>query len=60
MEALTQASHKLAEIVYKQTTAQPGAGAADPNQATPPPNGGGNGADKDRKVVNAEFDEVSG
>ena len=48
IEALTQASHKLAEIMYSQATKdQPGAGAA-----------GGSGAPKDDNVVDADFEEV--
>ncbi len=53
-EALTQASHKLAEIMYSQATKdQPGAG---------PETGAGPGAGADKKddddVVDADFEEV--
>ena len=49
VEALTQASHKLAEIMYAQATKeQPGAGAG--------PEGGE--AKKDDNVVDADFEEV--
>jgi len=50
VEALTEASHKLAEIMYSQASKeQPGAGAG--------PAGGG-GAKKDDNVVDADFEEV--
>ncbi len=49
VEALTQASHKLAEIMYSQATKeQPGAGAGH----------GGEETKKDDNVVDADFEEV--
>ena len=50
MEALTQASHKLAEQMYQQDGSgeQPQATPAD--EETPPPT--------DENVVDAEFEEV--
>lgn len=53
MEELTKASHKLAEEMYKQTTAgQPGAeGASSAGQETP-------SEKTDETVVDAEFEEV--
>ncbi len=57
-EALTQASHKLAEIMYSQATQdqagpQPGAGGG------PETGGGQAGGDKsDEDVVDADFEEV--
>ncbi|SLM49135.1 chaperone Hsp70 in DNA biosynthesis/cell division [Nitrospira japonica] len=51
-QALTTASHKLAEEMYKKASATAGAGAAD---ATGQQN---NGAKTDEKVVDAEFEEV--
>jgi len=55
MEALTQASHKMAEALYKASAAsgaQPGAeaGAGEASSEAPPP-------PKDDKVVDAEFTE---
>jgi molecular chaperone DnaK len=54
-DRLTQASHKLAEAMYKSSSSQPGAGAA-PGQdgAAPPPT---DGKPKD-DVVDAEFVDV--
>ncbi len=67
METLTKASHKLAEIAYKQSAAQgvpdASAAAAQPSAAQPgQPESSGNGKDKGKadNVVDAEFDEVSG
>jgi len=55
-ERLTQASHKLAEQMYKGSQAgagpPPGAGAA------PPPTGGDGQAKKDEGVVDAEYVDV--
>ena len=49
VEALTQASHKLAEIMYSQAAKeQPGAGAGP----------GGAEEKKDDNVVDADFEEV--
>jgi molecular chaperone DnaK len=56
-DRLTQASHKLAEAMYKATSAQPGAEApgAGPAGAAP----GGNGeAKKDEGVIDAEYVDV--
>jgi molecular chaperone DnaK len=54
-DRLTQASHKLAEAMYKSSSSQPGSGA-EPGQdgATPPPT---DGKPKD-DVVDAEFVDV--
>lgn len=59
IEALTQASHKLAEIMYSQATreqpgAQPGAEAGPDADAA----GGAEGAADDDDVVDADFEEV--
>jgi molecular chaperone DnaK len=57
-EALTKASHKLAEVMYRETQAagQPGAGPQGPGQAGP------TGAPGDRApksdVVDAEFEDL--
>lgn len=59
IEALTKASHKIAEIAYKQSTAD--ATAAGPQ--APVANGQTQDSDKENgsdKVVDAEFDEVQG
>jgi len=52
--ALTQASHKLAEAMYReaQGTAQPGAAGA------PPPGAAGGGAAPKGDVVDAEFEDL--
>jgi molecular chaperone DnaK len=58
-ETLTQASHKLAEQMYK--AAQPPAGGAPGADAGPgPTNGaaGGNGKAKDEGVIDAEYVDV--
>jgi molecular chaperone DnaK len=58
-ETLTQASHKLAEQMYK--AAQPPAGGAPGGDAGPgPTNGaaGGNGKAKDEGVIDAEYEDV--
>jgi molecular chaperone DnaK len=54
-EELTQASHKVAEAMYKQAS-EAGAGAADPGPDADA-NAGGAGADDD--VVDADFEEVN-
>jgi molecular chaperone DnaK len=56
-ETLTQASHKLAEQMYK--AAQPPAGGA-PGAGAGPANGatGGNGQAKDEGVIDAEYEDV--
>ena len=49
-EELTQASHKLAEIMYAQASAQPQDGAEGGDSTQEPP--------KDEEVVDADFEEV--
>ena len=58
MEHLTKASHKMAEAMYKASSAQGGGGSG--GGETPKKEGGGNGEDqkKDEKVVDAEFEET--
>jgi molecular chaperone DnaK len=51
-QALTSASHKLAEEMYKKASASSAAGAG------PSGTESGNGAKTDEKVVDAEFEEV--
>jgi molecular chaperone DnaK len=57
-ETLTQASHKLAEQMYK--AAQPPAGGAPGAGAGPATDGasGGNGKAKDEGVIDAEYEDV--
>jgi molecular chaperone DnaK len=55
MDALTTASHKLAEVIYS-SAAQDSAGAAGP-QAGP---GAGGSSKQAEDVVDAEFEEVKG
>ena len=50
IEALTQASHKLAEVMYQQAQAEGGAEGADPNAGAAP--------QEDDDVVDADFEEV--
>ena len=59
-ERLTQASHKLAEQMYKaaQTQAQPGAGPAPGAAAGPSPGGDGEAKKKDEGVIDAEYVDV--
>ncbi|TXT23569.1 MAG: molecular chaperone DnaK, partial [Rhodocyclaceae bacterium] len=52
MEALQQASHKLAEEVYKKAQQKPGAGGRGPEGPEEPAE---KPAGKDDKVVDAEF-----
>lgn len=52
--ALEQASHKLAEVLYKQAAKPEGADSA----STPPP-GGGDGYTKEAEVVDAEFKDAN-
>jgi molecular chaperone DnaK len=53
-EKLTQASHKLAEVLYKANAAQPGAGAPSEAEAgAPQPE-----AKKDEGVIDAEYVDV--
>ncbi|MGZ4830977.1 MAG: molecular chaperone DnaK, partial [Candidatus Angelobacter sp.] len=57
-EKLTQASHKLAEAMYKaQQTPPEGAAGAGP-QAGAPPNGAGQQEKKDEGVIDAEYVDV--
>jgi len=58
-EALTQASHKLAEQMYKATQPGPGAGAGPTPEAGAGPQPGGDGqAKKDEGVIDAEYVDV--
>src|SRR3989449_5379945 len=60
-EKLTQASHKLAEQMYKAAQAQPGAGAgAGPTPGAAPAGDGGDGQakKKDEGVIDAEYVDV--
>jgi molecular chaperone DnaK len=61
-ETLTQASHKLAEQMYKSTQAQtpPPGGGAGPSGSTSGPEPGGNGEakKKDEGVIDAEYVDV--
>src|SRR5947199_2557406 len=58
-EALTQASHKLAEQMYKATQPGPGAGAGPKPGAEAGPQPGGEGqAKKDEGVIDAEYVDV--
>jgi molecular chaperone DnaK len=54
-ERVTQASHKLAEILYQQSTAQSGPQAGPTNGAAGPAGSGSTGGDD---VVDAEYEEV--
>ena len=57
MQTLTTASHKLAEEMYKKTSAETGDGSNTGDGASP--NGeAANGTQQDEKVVDAEFEEV--
>ena len=53
-EKLTQASHKLAEVLYKANAA----GAAGPAGGSPADDGGGGEAKKDEGVIDAEYVDV--
>jgi len=57
---LTQASHKLAEQMYKAAQSQPapGAGAAPGNGGGPDPSANGAGQKKDEGVIDAEYVDV--
>ncbi len=58
-EALTQASHKLAEQMYKAAQPGPGAGAGPTPEAGAGPQPGGDGqAKKDEGVIDAEYVDV--
>ncbi len=57
-DKLTQASHKLAEAMYKASS-QPGGDAGAGPQGAPPPHDGASGGDKPKEdVVDAEFVDV--
>src|ERR1700678_2855838 len=56
-ETLTQASHKLAEQMYKAAQPTPGAGAGPANGAGPTPGSDGQ-AKKDEGVIDAEYVDV--
>ena len=53
VQSLTTASHKLAEAIYKKTTA-----SASGEPSTPGEGNGGEAPPTDEKVVDAEFEEV--
>jgi molecular chaperone DnaK len=62
-DRLTQASHKLAEAMYKSAQGQPGAAPTDGQAQSAPGAGGGNGAagqqqKKDEGVIDAEYVDV--
>jgi len=59
-ETLTQASHKLAEQMYKAAQAQTPPAAGAPGAGTGSTNGaaGGNGKAKDEGVIDAEYEDV--
>jgi len=60
-ETLTQASHKLAEQMYKSAQAQtppPGGGAGPSGSAGGPEPGGDGQAKKDEGVIDAEYVDV--
>ena len=59
-ERLTQASHKLAEQMYKAAQPQgaPGAGAGPQAGAGPTPGGDGESKKKDEGVIDAEYVDV--
>jgi molecular chaperone DnaK len=57
-ETLTQASHKLAEQMYKASQAQPAPGAGPTAGAGPEPGANGAGEKKDEGVIDAEYVDV--
>ena len=59
-ETLTQASHKLAEQMYKAAQAQTPPAASAPGAGTGSTNGaaGSNGKAKDEGVIDAEYEDV--
>ena len=57
MQTLTTASHKLAEEMYKKTSAETAAGS-NTGDGTGSNGGAGDGKAEDEKVVDAEFEEV--
>ena len=56
-ERLTQASHKLAEAMYRQAAPQ-GAPGAGPQSGPPPGGDGGQEKKKDEGVIDAEYVDV--
>jgi molecular chaperone DnaK len=57
MQTLTTASHKLAEEMYKKTSAD-GAAGSTPGDGSSSNGGASDGQETDEKVVDAEFEEV--
>jgi molecular chaperone DnaK len=57
-ERLTQASHKLAEQMYRATQGKPGAGPGPAAGAGPAPSSDGEAKKKDQDVVDAEYVDV--
>jgi len=57
-QSLTQASHKLAEQMYKQSAAGAAPGGPGGDGQPPPPPEAGAGAGKEGPVVDAEFEEA--
>ena len=57
MQTLTTASHKLAEEMYKKTSAD-GAAGSTPGDGSSSNGGASDGKAEDEKVVDAEFEEV--
>src|SRR5689334_16569636 len=57
-ERLTQASHKLAEAMYRQTQSQGGAPGAGAAGAGPAADGAAGGQKKDEGVIDAEYVDV--
>ena len=57
-EALTQASHKLAELMYAQAKGQQGGGAGDAGPGASGAAGGAKRGKDDDDVVDADFEEV--
>ncbi len=57
-EALTQSSHKLAEVMYKRTVKEGPAGGADGGAAPDGESAQGGGGKKGDDVVDADFEEV--
>ncbi|MCZ6799771.1 MAG: molecular chaperone DnaK [Nitrospirae bacterium] len=58
MEALTTASHKLAEEMYKKTAAEAATAGAPPNEGAPGGEEASTTAGEEETVVDAEFEEV--
>jgi molecular chaperone DnaK len=57
-ERLTQASHKLAEQMYKAAQSQPGTGPTPGTGTGPTPGGDGEAKKKDEGVIDAEYVDV--